>query len=452
MTYFESTMMLKTSITYKGIWKIAYPIILGSIVQNIISVTDTAFLGRVGEVELGAAAIGGVFYLTLIMLGFGFSVGTQIIVARRYGENKHNEIGIIIEHSHYFLILLAIILVVAMRSVMPFIFEKVLESEQVKVATQEYLNYRILGLLFACINFGFRAFYIGIARTKVITWTTIFMAFTNVFFDYALIFGNLGFAKYGIAGAAIASVIAEVAACIFFIFYTIKFTDTKYFGLFKFEKFNFALLKRILIVALPMMMQNFISFTGWFFFFLFVEKMGEHSLAISNIIRSIYVVMLIPIWGFTSATNTLVSFLIGRGRTREVIPVVIKILKLCVLGVTGLVLINLTIPEKVLSIYTNNILLIHDSLPALYVVSIAAIFLTVGFVFFSGVSGTGMTKISFAIETIVIALYILITYLLVNLENSRVEWVWCVEIIYGLIIGLLSYLYLKFGNWKYKHI
>ena len=117
-----------------------------------------------------------------------------------------------------------------------------------------------------------------------------------------------------------------------------------------------------------------------------------------------------------------------------------------------MVLINLTIPEKVLSIYTNNLILIQDSLPALYVVSIAAIFLTIGFVFFSGVSGTGMTKISFMIETIVIVIYILITYLLVNLENSRVEWVWCVEIIYGLIIGLLSYLYLKFGNWKYKRI
>ena len=176
-----------------------------------------------------------------------------------------------------------------------------------------------------------------------------FRNFTNVFFDYALIFGNFGFAEYGIAGAAIASVIAEIIACIFFIFYTIKFIDTKYFGLFKFKRFNFALLKRILTVALPMMMQNFISFTGWFFFFLFVEKMGEHSLAISNVIRSIYVVMLIPIWGFTSATNTLVSFLIGRERTREVIPVVIKILKLCILGVMGLVLINLTIPEKVLS-------------------------------------------------------------------------------------------------------
>ncbi|HAF29331.1 MAG TPA: MATE family efflux transporter [Bacteroidales bacterium] len=444
--------MIKTSISYKEIWKIAYPIILGSIVQNIISVTDTAFLGRVGEVELGAAAIGSVFYLTLVMLGFGFSIGTQIIVARRFGENKHNEIGTIIEHSHYFLVFLAIILVVAMKSIMPIIFNNVLESDQIREASKEYLNYRIIGLLFACVNFGFRAFYIGIARTKVITWTTILMALTNVFLDYVLIFGNMGFPKYGIAGAAIASVIAEIAACIFFIFYTLKFVDTKYFGLFQFRKFSYPLLKRILTVAFPMMMQNFISFIGWFFFFLFVEKMGEHSLAISNVIRSIYVVMLIPIWGFTSATNSLISFVIGRERTDEVIPLVLKILKLCLAGVMVLVLINIAIPEKVISIYTNNSVLIQDSLPSLYVVSIAAIFLTIGFVLFSGVSGTGMTKISFAIETIVIFMYVLVTYLLVNIKNSSVEIVWCVEIFYGFIIGLLSFLFLKYGKWKHKRI
>ena len=188
--------MIKTSVTYKEIWKIAYPIILGSIVQNIISVTDTAFLGRVGEIELGAAAIGGVFYITLIMLGFGFSIGTQIIVARRFGENRQNEIGETIEHSHYFLIVLSIVLIFLMRAFMPFLFENVLESEEVRIATNEYLSYRIWGLFFACINFGFRAFYIGIARTKVITWTTIFMALTNVFLDYALIFGNVGFNEY----------------------------------------------------------------------------------------------------------------------------------------------------------------------------------------------------------------------------------------------------------------
>jgi putative MATE family efflux protein len=443
---------MKTTITYKEIWKIAYPIILGSIVQNIISVTDTAFLGRVGEVELGASAIGGVFYLTLIMLGFGFSIGTQIIVARRLGENKHLEIGKIVEHSLYFLIALAVFLIVIMRFNMPFILNKVLESKDIEIATRSYLDYRIFGLFFACINFGFRAFYIGVAKTKVITWTTVFMALTNVFLDYVLIFGHFGFEKYGIKGAAIASVIAEVVACIFFIFYTLKFVDYKFFGLFQFSKLEIPVLKRILTVSFPMMMQNFISFTGWFFFFLFVEKMGEHSLAISNIIRSIYVVMLIPIWGFTSASNTLVSFAIGQERQDEVISLVFKILKTCIVGVIVLICINLIMPEKVIAIYTNNQALIIDSLPSLYVVSISSIFLTVGFILFSGVSGTGMTKVSFVIETLVIFMYVAITYFLTNIENPKIEYVWSVEIFYGFIIGFFSFLYLKFGKWQDKII
>ena len=51
----EKTMMYDN----KAIWRVTYPIFLGLLAQNIINVTDTAFLGRVGEVELGASAMGG---------------------------------------------------------------------------------------------------------------------------------------------------------------------------------------------------------------------------------------------------------------------------------------------------------------------------------------------------------------------------------------------------------
>ena len=339
-----------------------------------------------------------------------------------------------------------------MRSAIPVILSKALQSDDVVIATSEYLDYRIFGLFFAFINFGFRAFYIGVAKTKVITFTTIFMAIANVFFDYALIFGNFGFPEYGIAGAAIASVIAEISACIFFILYTVKFIDLKFYGLFHFKKFDFKLLKRIITVAFPMMMQNLVSFTGWFFFFLFVEKMGEHSLAISNIIRSVYVVMLIPIWGFTSATNTLVSFVIGRDRKHEVLPIVVKVIKLSLVGILFLVIVNLSIPDFILSIYTNDISLIKDALPSLYVVSISAFFIAYGFSFFSGVSGTGMTKVSFVIESGVILIYIFITYAFVYIFESSIQVVWTVEIIYGFIIGTISYFYLKSGKWMNKII
>ncbi|HPK04913.1 MAG TPA: MATE family efflux transporter, partial [Bacteroidales bacterium] len=61
--------------SYRQIWRISYPLILSLLAQNVINVTDTAFMGRVGEVELGATAIAGIFYVVLYMLGFGFSIG-----------------------------------------------------------------------------------------------------------------------------------------------------------------------------------------------------------------------------------------------------------------------------------------------------------------------------------------------------------------------------------------
>ena len=77
--------MQTTKYTNKQIWHIAYPILISLLMEQMIGMTDTAFLGRVGEVELGASAIAGVFYMVIFMVAFGFSIGTQILIARRNG-------------------------------------------------------------------------------------------------------------------------------------------------------------------------------------------------------------------------------------------------------------------------------------------------------------------------------------------------------------------------------
>ena len=85
--------MQQTRYTNRQIWHIAYPILISLIMEQMIGMTDTAFLGRVGEVELGASAIAGVFYMVIFMVAFGFSIGTQILIARRNGEENYREIG-----------------------------------------------------------------------------------------------------------------------------------------------------------------------------------------------------------------------------------------------------------------------------------------------------------------------------------------------------------------------
>ena len=71
--------------TNKQIWQITYPVLISLLMEHMIGLTDTAYLGRVGEVELGASALAGVYYLVIYMLGFGFSVGAQVLIARRNG-------------------------------------------------------------------------------------------------------------------------------------------------------------------------------------------------------------------------------------------------------------------------------------------------------------------------------------------------------------------------------
>ena len=440
------------SITYRSIWKIAYPIILGSAIQNVIRFTDTAFLGHVGEIALGAAAIGSVFYMTFMMLGIGYSVGGQIIVARRRGQDRESEIGKAVEHAFYFLILFAALVIAVLNLFLPEIFNLLISSENIYSHGLDYTYIRIWGLIFAFTNFTFRGFYIGIGQTKVITITTAAMAVVNILFDYLLIFGNLGFPEMGVRGAALASVIAELAATLTFIFYTLKTIDYKKYRLFQFHKLEHKLFFRVLNISLPVMMQNFLSFAGWLFFFLFVEKMGEHPLAISNIIRSIYIIMLIPIMGYSFSANSLVSYSMGKGDPQEAKRVIRKAVLMCIGSVAIIVGILALIPRPVLSIFTDNTELIENSVPVLYVICGTSFLIGVGFVLFNSVSGTGNTKAALIIEASIFVAYVILTYMLTIVWKVSIAEVWAVEFFYGGAIALSSWLFLKYYRWNKKAI
>jgi putative MATE family efflux protein len=438
----------RTNVKYNEIIRIAYPIILGSIAQNILSVTNTAFLGRVGEIELGAGAIGGVYYFVVVMLAWGFGIGLQIIVARRNGETSYTEIGRTIDHGVYFLVPLAIIMFALMKFFSAGILGYVLESEEIVHATVEYINFRSYGVFFAFVHVLFRAFYVGVASTRVITYSTFIMAIVNAFLDYCLIFGNFGFPEMGIAGAGLSSVIAELAAALYFIYYTrFRFSTAKY-HLFHFLKFDLKIYLQIIRVSLPMMLQNFLSLASWLGFFLLVEKMGEHELAISNIIRSFYMLLMIPMWGLAAAVNTLVSFLIGSKRQDEVMQLVFKVVMLCLVGVGIMVIIGSFLPHLAVRIYTNDTTLISQAMPVVHVVNIAALMLSAAFIMFSAVSGTGKTQVSFIIEVLVLIIYLGYAWYIIMIAKGSISVVWAAECVYSLFLGLLSFLYLKYGRWR----
>lgn len=438
--------------TNKEIWRVTYPIFLGLLAQNVINVTDTAFLGRVGEVALGAAAMGGLLYICVYTIAFGFSVGSQILIARRNGEGNYRAVGPIMWQGTAFSFGMAVCLLILMYFSAAPLIRLLITSDSIYGATYEFFTWRIWGFLFAFVNVMFRGLYIGITRTKVLTMNAVVMALVNVVLDYALVFGELGLPEMGVRGAALASVIAEASSLLFFLLYTYYKVDLKKYGLNRFGQFDLSMVLRILRISCFTMVQYFLAMAIWFVFFMALERLGQRQLAVANIVRSVYVVLLIPVQALSTTANTLVSNLIGAGGSSGVVTLLHKISRMSFLIMVVCVGLCVAFPGSILLVYTNEEALLVESVSALYVVCGAMLIASLANVYFNGISGTGNTQAALVLEVFVQVFYALYIIVMGMVIQAPVDVCFTTEVIYYVLMLGSSLIYLKKAKWQNKKI
>lgn len=414
--------------------------------------TDTAFLGRVGEVALGAAAMGGLLYICVYTIAFGFSVGSQILIARRNGEGNYRAVGPIMWQGTAFSFGMAVCLLILMYFSAAPLIRLLITSDSIYGATYEFFTWRIWGFLFAFVNVMFRGLYIGITRTKVLTMNAVVMALVNVVLDYALVFGELGLPEMGVRGAALASVIAEASSLLFFLLYTYYKVDLKKYGLNRFGQFDLSMVLRILRISCFTMVQYFLAMAIWFVFFMALERLGQRQLAVANIVRSVYVVLLIPVQALSTTANTLVSNLIGAGGSSGVVTLLHKISRMSFLIMVVCVGLCVAFPGSILSVYTNEEALLVESVSALYVVCGAMLIASLANVYFNGISGTGNTQAALVLEIFVQVFYALYIIVVGMVIQAPVDVCFTTEVIYYVLMLGSSLIYLKKAKWQNKKI
>ena len=441
--------MTKTlNYSYSHIWKVAYPILVSLIMEQLLGMTDTAFLGRVGEVELAASAIAGVYCLAIFVTGFGFGIGSQIIIARRNGEGNYKETGNIFWHGVYFLTGLAIMVIALSELFSPWILSHLIESKEIAEAAMNYVRWRLVGFIFAFVTVMFRAFYIGTTQTKTLTLNSIVMVLSNVLFNWILVFGKLGFPALGIAGSAIGTALAELVSLIFFTVYTITKTDCEKYGLNKRISFRWKKLKSILSISVWTMVQNFFSVSTWFIFFLFVEHLGERSLAVSNLIRSVSGFLWVFVSAFASTCSSLVSNLIGEGHTDSVPRLIRRVIKLAYIPVLALALLFSLFPKTVISIYTDMPDLVSSSVQSLWVLCFSYIFTCPALICFNAISGTGNTRTALGLEMTALVIYVAFCVTVIAYIQPDVAICWFAELVYAIAMLLICGQYLRSNRWK----
>ena len=438
--------------SYRNIWRVAYPILISLVMEQMIGLTDTAFLGRVGEVELGASAIAIVYYMVLFMIGFGFSIGAQIIIGRRNGEGNFKETGKVFWNGLYFVLGLSGAIILLSELFTPWMMKFMVSSPAIYDAALSYVRWRLPGMVFAFCTAMFRAFYVGTTQTKTLTLNSVVMVASNVIFNYILIFGRCGLPALGITGAAIGSSLAELASLIFFIVYTRTSCDRPKYGLDKPARFEKDELKSMMPVCVWTMIQHTVSIFTWLIFFLFIEHLGERPLAVSNIVRGVSGLIWVVLQAFSSTCSTLVSNLIGEGRQDKVMSLVKRILKLSY-GIVGVIMLVICMyPEAIARIYTDIPDLITASIPAMLVMTSSYLVNVGGQVFFLAVSGTGSTKTAFRLELVALFVYMVYCAVIIGWLKLDVAICWTAEHVYAGMLLICSWIYMKSGRWKNRKV
>ena len=158
-------------------------------------------------------------------------------------------------------------------------------------------------------------------------------------------------------------------------------------------------------------------------------------------------VLMTPVWGYASATNSMVSNLIGQLKHREVFGLINKIVLMSALTVLSILLINLIHFKFLLRIMTSDEQLISDALPSYIVIWLGMFFFSISMVLLSAVSGTGKTNVALFIEFFNILIYVIYAYFTTQVLNTSLHVVWYAEVIYWIIMGVSSWLYLRSKKW-----
>lgn len=424
-----------------------------SFFNNVINLIGVAFMGRHGDkhTELAAIGIAALIFIILTMVPYGFSVGFQIIIARRAAEKEYSGIGKIFNNNLLFMCGVGVVLFLFLEFLAPVVLKPFFASQEIFDAGMKYLHYRSFEIFLACFAFTLIAFYTSIGDNRIIGISALIMLCVNVFFNYSLVFGRNGMPDMGIAGAGLASLISSSVACGLNLGYLILSKYRKQFHLFEFKRFEWATVQSGLKLSGPIVMQHFLSTGTWAIFFLMILKMGVDSLAASNVAKEVYMILGVTTWGFANATNSLVSNLLGQGRQSEILQLVKKISVISIVFSLSLCAAILIFPTHFIQIFTNDETIIQLATNPVRITGMCLVMMAVSSVVFRAVTGTGATRYSLLMEFITLVIYMIYIVILIPVLHVNLTIAWTSEFVYWLVLAWLCWRYLKSGKWqKYK--
>jgi len=445
--------LFSKSIDHKYILRMALPAIAGVSTQMVVSLVDTALVGRLDDAVDYLAAMGLGVLATWAMISFfsSLATGTHVLIARRYGAKNYEGCADVLNTS---LIISFIIGCVVSFLVVYFAFdiakffavEKV--GPKVPYYAGQFLSYRFIGIPFFLLTVSYRGFFFGIGKTKIFLYSGIMVNLLNIIFNYIFIYGAFGFKGMGLAGSGLGSTVATICDAIYYFIVSSLPNYRIRFGLFKKFRFVKDIARSIIKLSLPVSLQNVFMLIGFLGFISITGYIGKEAQAASQTIIAAIQIVLMPCFGFGIAIQTLTGNSLGSGNIRQAKMYGYETSKIATIYTLTVGLLFWIIPRQILWLTTNDYAIIDYAVPALKIVGFGQIFYATGIVLANGLQSAGKTLFVMIAEVISNwIVFVPLAFLFGVVFNFGLEGAWAALPFYAISYSGIILFKFKFGKW-----
>ncbi len=400
--------------------RLAVPTMIAQFVNILYSIIDRMYIGNISEIgDLALAGVGICGPVVTLLSSFGtlIGLGGSILMAMRQGERNEKRARQLMANSFLMLIAVSVILTVSFLLLKDHLLIWFGASDVTFVYADTYMTIYTAGTFFALMAIGLNYFITCQGFANVGMATVLTGAITNIILDPVFIFAF----DMGVAGAAVATVIAQMLSCLFAMgfLWSKKAPIGICFG-------NYSV--KVMIKILAVGFSPFLILATDSVIILVTNAVlqkyggpGQGDLLISGatIVQSYMMLITGPLIGITGGTQAIISYNYGAKQTERVRKTVWSVLKLCLVFTTVMFGVTQVASQAFVSIFTDSSELTELSVWGIRVFTMSVIPLSFQYEFVDALTALGRTKTALALSLFRKGSYVLLTMLLPLLFTAK---------------------------------
>jgi MATE family multidrug resistance protein len=431
---------------------LAYPAVLQTLSDTLMQVVDSAIVGRLGVTELGAVGFGGIWVWTMLVAFVGAATGVQTFVSQALGAGEHKQCGRWVWQALYTLLPAAVLWITAIELAFGPLIHMLGPSPALQALATSYAHGRLCGAPAVVAGVVLTSFFRGLGDTRTPLVATVLANLLNAVACYGLVFGRFGLPALGVAGAGVATALANWTYAAMMLFALLRLRMVATYATCPVRP-DWQAMRRFARTSLPVGGQWVLDMISFALFSTIIARMGDTQMAASQAMIQLLSLSFMQAFGISIAAGALVGRYVGAREFRSAERSHHSAMKLGIGLATAVAVLFLTAPDALLGLFTTDPHVIALGRPLLAIGALFQLLDAVGIIAGGSLRGAGDTRFPFVVQaSLAWCLRLPLVYLLAVVLSRGVTGAWVGELGYVCVLGSAWLLRFRSGVWRTMRI